>query len=457
MKYFKQSDAPKNRFILKDNVSAVAYSKMNNATVKKLWNSFCFTESSLSLTSCDDFIFKIGDIKAPILPEGKEYALSVNENGIAIVGRDYGCLMRGFMALVMKIEYDETSIYISHTNTESHYTIKNRMLHICIFPQNDLYFVKKLIRFAALCQYTHIVIEFWGMLKFDCLKELAWPHAFTKDEAREIINECCELGIEAIPMFNQLGHAAGTRMRYGKHVVLDQNPKLQRLFTPDGWVWNIESDEVAELHKKIRAELYELYPNTKYIHLGCDEAHYIKDCTRLRKLLPEFLEKLTTETEKEGRTPMIWADMLLEDNVYRDCSGRGTPEEVAELRSRTAPSTVLVDWQYDCYEGPIESSIALKNCGRPIMCAPWYEKKNYMAHIETAKEYDLFGVMFTTWHTLNENMPSILSFAQNCGADTSAWSEYSWELPETAALIRRISFEGSDYINAGWGKQEIKL
>ena len=63
MKYFKQSDAPKNRFILKDNVSAVAYSKMNNATVKKLWNSFCFTESSLSLTSCDDFIFKI---KIPI-------------------------------------------------------------------------------------------------------------------------------------------------------------------------------------------------------------------------------------------------------------------------------------------------------------------------------------------------------------------------------------------------------
>jgi hypothetical protein len=132
------------------------------------------------------------------------------------------------------------------------------MIHICVFPENDLYFIKKLIRLSALCQYTHIVIEFWGMLQYDCLKELAWPHAFTKAQAQELIDECRELGIEPIPMFNMFGHATGSRECYGKHVVLDQNPTLQYLFTPDGWGWDITSEEVFALLKQVRQELYDL-------------------------------------------------------------------------------------------------------------------------------------------------------------------------------------------------------
>jgi hypothetical protein len=167
--------------------------------------------------------------------------------------------MHGFMAMLMKIEYTDGALYIAYAEEESRYIIKNRMIHICVFPENDLYFIKKLIRLSALCQYTHIVIEFWGMLKYDCLDELSWSHAFTKDEARELITECRDLGIEPVPMFNQLGHATASRLCYGKHVVLDRNPSLQHLFTPDGWAWDIESEEVWLLLKKVRAELYEVF------------------------------------------------------------------------------------------------------------------------------------------------------------------------------------------------------
>lgn len=159
------------------------------------------------------------------------------------------------------------------------------MIHICVFPENDLYFIKKLIRLAVLCQYTHIVIEFWGMLRYDRLKELAWPHAFTKAEAGELIRECRELGMEPVPMFNHLGHATGSRLCYGKHVVLDQNAKLEHLFTPDGWAWNIGSSEVAELLRGIRIELYELFGPGEYCHIGCDEAYYISRCPQMRQVL----------------------------------------------------------------------------------------------------------------------------------------------------------------------------
>ena len=203
---------------------AVANARMNNDTVKKMWNSFCLTEGDLEITPCEEFIFQIGITKLPTLSEDKEYAIKVDEKGIAVVGKNYGGLVRGFMSLLMKIEQENTILKIRSFTEESDYKIKNRMIHICVFPENDLYFIKKLIRLSALCQYTHIVIEFWGTLKYDCLKELAWPHAFTKAQAKELIKECRELGIEPIPMSNQLGHATASRGCYGKHVVLDQNP-----------------------------------------------------------------------------------------------------------------------------------------------------------------------------------------------------------------------------------------
>ena len=260
----------KNYFFIDNNINATVFNQMKNKTVKKLWKSFTLGSGNIDFQVTDKYIFRIGTTELPTLPRGSEFSLKVDSNGLCIVGENYGGLMRGFFSLLLKFEYEDTGIKIEHTEENGRYLIKNRMIHICVFPENELYYIKKLIRLSALCQYTHIVIEFWGMLKYDCLKELSWPHAFTKHEAKEIIDECRELGIEPIPMANQLGHASGSRAYYGKHVVLDQNPLLQNLFTPDGWAWNIRSDKTVKLLKQMRNELYELFGDSEYIHIGCD-------------------------------------------------------------------------------------------------------------------------------------------------------------------------------------------
>ena len=444
-------------YTLGHKTQAVANARMNNDTVKKMWNSFCLTEGDLEITPCEEFIFQIGITKLPTLSEDKEYAIKVDEKGIAVVGKNYGGLVRGFMSLLMKIEQENTILKIRSFTEESDYKIKNRMIHICVFPENDLYFIKKLIRLAGLCQYTHIVIEFWGMLKYDCLKELAWPHAFTKEQAKELICECRELGIEPIPMFNQLGHATASRVCYGKHVVLDQNPRLQHLFTPDGWAWNIESDAVKSLLKQVRQELYELFGEGEYMHIGCDEAYYITRNAELRQKLPAYLAKLTNEVEAEGRRPMLWMDMLLEKGIFKDCYTVGEKDEVEKIRNTTAKSSVFVDWQYDCVETPIPSLLSLKNCGRDAMGAPWFKAQNYNAHVQTIENNDLFGIMLTTWHTLKGNMQSILGCAKKCGARSFVWSEFSGLREETATLLRRVSFEGNCYADCGWAKEQIEV
>lgn len=449
-----------NYLLLDSKISVVADQKMNNETVKKLWNSFCLTLGEIHFEKGENFTFRLGSTPLPTLQAGKEYVLTVDEKGAAIVGKDYGGLLRGFISLLMKIEQEGTAFKIRTITEESDYKIANRMLHICVFPENNLYFIKKLIRLAALCQYTHIVIEFWGMLQYDCLKELAWPNAFSKNQAKELIKECRELGLEPIPMFNQLGHATACRVKYGKHVVLDQNPTLARLFTPDGWAWNIHSDEVRTLLKKIRNELYELFGEGEYMHVGCDEAYYYTRCDEERHKLPAFLKELTDEVVEEGRRPMVWMDMMLERDRYNQkvrAYATCPADEVEIMQNALNPATVMVDWQYDMKEVPIEPLLSLKDNIRDAMGAPWYEKENYNAYVDTIVEHNMFGIMMTTWHTLSEQIFSILGCAKKCGAVTFPWSEFSGVREETATLLRRVSFEGNTYEDCGWKNLQINI
>ena len=429
-------------FTFSNKVTAYADKRMNNSAVKNLWKSFCFTECELSVCEGKNLCFTLGDTALPELCADKEFAVRADEKGASVVGRDYGSLMRGFFSLLMKIEEENGIFFIRPFESESNYIIKNRMIHICVFPENDLYFIKKLVRLAGLCQYTHIVIEFWGMLRYDCLKELSWPFAFSKEQAREIIREAREFGMEPIPMFNQLGHATASRVIYGKHVVLDQNPKLRRLFTPDGWAWNIKSEEVRTLLKNVRRELYEVFGEGEYMHIGCDEAYFYTGCDEARKSLPDFLKNLTDDVVKEGRRPMLWMDMLLERSIYPNCYTTCAPEDTEKMIGALNPKTTLKH---------------LNTTGFDVVGAPRHRKENYTAHVNTISQNNMFGIMITTWHTLKEHMPSILGCAKKCGASTFTWSEFSGLREETATLLRRVSFEGNGYADAGWSKEQIEI
>lgn len=451
-------------FYFDANISAKCDARMINGTTQKLWNSFCVGVSKLELSQGENNTFVIGDVTVPVLPDGREYAISVVEEGICIVAKDYNSLMRGFYVLLMQIRFETANgkrlskiPCLEQTDT---YVLKNRMIHICVFPEHDLHYIKKMIRLSALCQYTHVVIEFWGMLKYDCLEELAWDNAFTKEQVKEIVAEAKELGIKLIPMFNMFGHATASRLLIGKHVVLDQNPLLDRLFTPDGWAWDITSDEVYDLLTQIRKEIYDLFGDTEYFHIGCDEAYYYTRCDELRAYLPGFLKRLTNDVVKEGYRPMMWMDMILERSKFpKGYYAFGKDDEADILLKSLAPETVMVDWQYNVLEAPVLSALYLKekDPDKDLIIAPWYKEGNYNACIETARDNDMFGIMFTTWHTLKDYMPSILSCAIKCGAKTLYWSDMNIDMQrtETATLLRRVSFEGNSYLDSGWSKNQI--
>ncbi len=427
-------------------------------TVRLLFETFTAKAVVLTCRETVGTVFEIGVAPTVSCPAGKEYAVRVTSQGASVRGADEKGLFRGIVSLLMKIDLSAETLRIPCGEWESGYGLNTRMIHFCVFPETDKEFLKKMIRLAGLCQYTHVVLEFWGSLRYDCLKELSWQQAFSKAEAAELIGAIRAFGMEPVPMFNHLGHAAASRVCYGKHVVLDQNPALHRLFTPDGWAWNIASSETAALLKSVRAELDELFGKGEFFHLGCDEAYYLTGNDALRRLLPSYLSALTEEVVKEGRRPMLWMDMLLPRGKFACATATGDPEEIPALMGALAKETVAVDWQYGVGSAPVESSVYLKEtCGMEVIGAPWLSFDAQKAHIETAKTYGLRGVMITTWNTLKEDAPGIYAAAQLMGAATFDWAPFSGAREITASLLRRAAFRPQSYAECGWSQKQVEV
>lgn len=443
-------------------VTAKADVRLQNDTVTRLWHRFCYTAGEIVWQDGETCTFVMGDTALPMLAEGKEYALTVDAHGAAVVGRDYGGLVRGVIALLMKLEFrsldaGEERFALPFVTEQSGYTVKNRMVHLCVFPEDDLLFFKKMIRLFGMCQYTHVVIEFWGMLQFDCLQELGWPQAFSKEQVKAVIREVRDLGMEPIPMFNSLGHASLSRGIYGKHVVLDQNLRLQWLYTPGGWTWDITSERVWEFLKTVRQELCELFGEGSYFHLGCDEAYYYTLSSEQRALMKGYLNRLTADVVASGRRPMLWMDMFLEKDAYENCYSAGVKGETDDLIAALAKETVMLDWQYDAATVPIPSTAALLKTGYDVMGAPWLRPYNYEAHIGMVEQCGAFGVMLTTWQTLKEEISRVTGCAERCGAATFPWAESCDLSLRTATLLRFVSFEGNTYADCGWARKQVEV
>lgn len=448
------------RFPLGASVTALCDGGMDFETVARLFGGFTFGRSALALRAGEDRSFVIGTVDLPEIPAGKEYAIRVTEAGVAVAGRDGPSLMRGYCALLQQIEYGaDGALYVAVGEQYSAFTLARRMVHFCVFPETTMLDLKKFVRLAGILQYTHVVIEFWGTLRYDCEPALAWPNAFSKDEIRAVLKEVRAFGMEPIPMFNHLGHATACRLASGKHVVLDRDPSLYALFTPDGWSWNTENPQAVQLLRRVRAELYELFGEGEYFHAGLDESYmYANDPARYARL-PAFLGELTKEIASEGRRPMIWMDMFLPAEAYgkekAHVCAKKTPEECAEVLDALARETVLVDWHYTVKEAPVATSLYLAGKGFDIMGAPWLDVQNGYAHADTAVEHGLYGVMETTWHTMAREAYKMLPFARRLGAAEAPWSKVSGPREEVATLLRKLVPEEKTYEETGWMKRQI--
>lgn len=432
---------------------------------QELWNGFCCNCGELSIENVNENVFILGEGRLIQKPDNG-YILEVTEKGVSISASDDKNLLYGFYALLERIrpictKKDEEEFSIPCCRVVDEPVVKTRMVHFCVFPETKLDFLVKYLRISAFLRYTHVIVEFWGTLQFDCLKELAWKEGYSKQEIKPIFQEARDMGLEIIPMFNCWGHATGSKLNQGKHVVLDQNLALAPLFDESGWNWDLKNPQTKELHKKIFNELIELCGKGEYFHIGCDEA-YGKFSKDYYDVVTDYINDLSFDLEKRGRKTIMWGDMLLHKDSIDNKTGNAYQEFVQDkdlqqcLLKKLSKKIIIADWQYQAKNSPIETAVFLKEQGFNVLCCPWdrtYE--NLIATAKTVKEYELKGVLHTTWHNVAMGMPLVGVSA------TLAW-EQETQRPDKAYykacfanILRKIHFPNGDYANSGWAESQI--
>ncbi len=435
--------------------------------VMYLWRRFSCDASALSAAASEDgFSLKIGSADA-VLNDGDSYSINVSPSGVCVRAADGKSLLDGISTLVQLIVPKELgegreSFYISSAEVHDAPAIPFRAVHFCVFPETKLYNIEKSIHLAGFLKMTHVILEFWGTYRFECRPELSWEgHSYTKAEIKPLIDLARSYGMEVIPMSNQFGHATQSRGGMGRHVVLNRNQRLSRLFEPDGWTWCLSNPDTYKLLADIREELSDLCGEGKYFHLGFDESYSFATCDLCRRrvpheLLAEFINRLTEDVCRTGRRPILWHDMFInrsdfgEGDIVANGSYFKDTYKAIDLLDRRI---IMADWQYGYKNDFNPTTKFIMDKGFDTVVCPWDNWENIRSLSADAKRLGAYGIILTTW----DHLPAWMHCAAH--AASCVW-EKSTEMPklrneDAACILRRVYDTEGDFEKSGWNMNEV--
>ncbi len=413
-------------------------------------------QAIISSKPCETFSF-------PLLGQS-EYSIEINSDGIFINASCRNGLIHGFETVVQLIrprclEEGNEDFYIPCVKINDDSGLAFRGIHLCVFPETQLILIEKVIRLAGFLKFTHIILEFWGTYRYKAMKELYWQkESFTKEQIKPLVRLANDYGMEIIPMINHLGHASSSRVKYGRHVVLNQNPRKALLFEPDGWTWCLSNPDTFKLLSEMREEQMELCGKGSYFHLGFDEAYSFATCELCEQqdgplMLAEYLNRIAQLLRKNNRRAIIWGDQFLDRNEWkRPYIATSKPDQQTHKALELLNNDIIIaDWQYDIIEGEVKTSKYFMEKGFDTILCPWDKIENIKALSKEAYSINAYGVLLTTWHHFPEylrKMPIAANLLYN-GEEISLYGT------ENAKLLRTLVHTGENYTYAGWNYWEV--
>jgi hypothetical protein len=258
---------------------------------------------------------------------------------------------------------------------------------------------------AAFARYkvNGLLIEYEDKFPFRNYAELTHPdYAFTVEELERMQRTAYDHFIEVIPLQQTFGH-----LEY----VLRREPykRLREQEDSTGEICPSKPESYALVTGLLR-EMIELHPQSRYIHLGCDEVYRLCVCPDCRaayggskeRTFIDFLNRLIAFTADHGKIPIFWHDMLDQCPV----------EELAKLDPR---ARVMI-WLYNgrnIDEDATRLAQKFRAAGVEVMGAPavrcWDERDdqnypnlpnridNIRQWVQTAERNELACLVGTNW------------------------------------------------------------
>jgi Glycosyl hydrolase family 20, domain 2/Glycosyl hydrolase family 20, catalytic domain len=305
-------------------------------------------------------IHSLPDSRGNLCSEG--YILEVNSDSAVICASDQAGLFYGTRSFLQLAEQDEE---IRGCLIEDWPDLEIRGIHLDlkgVMPTFE--YLCNAIKTFSTDKLNTVLIEYEDKFTFEKHPLISSSCALTQKQIRELLAIGKEHFIEFIPLIQCLGHVEYV-LKHKEYVYAAEENEIQQ-YCPS-------KPEAFELFKEFTSEILELHSDSKYVHIGGDEARFIGKCATCAatvtnsskgKLYIDYIKKVCLFIKAQGKIPIIWSDMLI--NINNINVTKELPEDI-----------IIMYWQYDAKS----EKIPFLNYKNPKISGKWLEK-DYFANIE---------------------------------------------------------------------------
>ena len=154
---------------------------------------------------------------------------------------------------------------------------------------------------------------------------------YTRDEVRDIVDYCKELGIEVVPEIDMPGHVTAILAAYPNLSCLGQPVEVGVKAGIFKELFCAGREETFTFIEKLLDDLMELFPG-KYFHIGGDEAPKERwnGCENCQKRMKEeglknaqelqgyFCNRIASYLQSKGRIPIVWNEAVYGGNIDKE-------------------------------------------------------------------------------------------------------------------------------------------
>ena len=277
-------------------------------------------------------------------------------------------------------------------------------LRVQIMPMPTL---KALAKEISTLGFNTLIMEWEATYPYKQHSIISNRYAYSREEVTEFINYSEGLGLDVIPLQQSLGHAEYILMHERYAYLRADKRNLSQI---DPTRLDVARDFFTELYSDMLST-----HQSQYVHIGGDETR-ILDCKRCQeawgddgeelgksKLYVEYMTMISEIVIAQGKTPLLWADMIL-----------AHPDAIADMPK----NVIYIDWNYgwkfDRFgENPrtLIKEYGLKFWGASsIRSSPddyhvtsWSKHmKNQVVYVSYARESGFEGMVLTSWSTSGE-------------------------------------------------------
>jgi hypothetical protein len=192
-------------------------------------------------------------------------------------------------------------------------------------------YMKRLIPQLAEYKINTLLMEYENAVQLDSTPGVAKPSAWSKSDVEEMADLARRHFIDLMPLVQSLGHV--------EYILEHDRYKHLRESAEDVSQYCPSNPKTFPFWAKQADEVLELFPQTKYFHVGADETRLLGHCPKCKKSLGgnrdelelylDHMMKVWRHVLAQDRTPIFWDDMIARS--FSPSRIRRIPKDVAVM------------------------------------------------------------------------------------------------------------------------------